>query len=234
MPFSNGGCLLVHADLPASKRELASAKNDHSILQRALTQLLDRLDLALSDRERAKLLSKVPQTWERHADMVILPPHSFQSPAWQDTGEELWTAVAKALDCKRLARDSRVLPDGYRSSGAQLLLGADPWVTHVDNGVIYVFDVTKIMFSSGNITEKLRISQFDCRSESVVDLFAGIGYFTLPYLVHARARVVHACEWNPAAVEGLRRGLMANGVGERCVVHVGDCREVGVHMIHTA
>lgn len=224
----------MHADLPASKRELASAKNGRSILQRTLTQLLDRLDLALSDRERAKLLSEVPQTWERHADMVVLPPHSFQSPSWQDTGEELWTAVARALDCERLARDSRVLPDGYRSSGAELLLGADSWVTHIDNGVTYVFDVTKIMFSSGNITEKLRISQFDCHSETVVDLFAGIGYFTLPYLVHARARVVHACEWNPAAVEGLRRGLAANGVGERCVVHVGDCREVGVHVIHTA
>ena len=29
------------------------------------------------------------------------------------------------------------------------------------------------MFSSGNITEKLRISQFDCSNETVVDLFAG-------------------------------------------------------------
>ena len=219
----------MHADLPASKRELASAKNGHSMLQRALTQLLDRLDPALSDRERAKLLSEVPQTWERHTDMAVLPPNSFQGPAWQGIGEELWTAVARALDCKRLARDSRILPDGYRSSGAEVLLGTDPWATHVDNGVTYVFDITKIMFSSGNISEKLRISKFDCRSETVVDLFAGIGYFTLPYLVHTCARVVHACEWNPAAVEGLRRGLAANRVEESCVVHVGDCREVGLH-----
>lgn len=37
----------------------------------------------------------------------------------------------------------------------------------------YEFDVTKCMFSAGNITEKLRVSQFDCRGETVVDLYAG-------------------------------------------------------------
>lgn len=40
-----------------------------------------------------------------------------------------------------------------------------------------------------------------------MDLFAGIGYFTLPYLVHASAMHVHACEWNPAAVEALKKNL---------------------------
>lgn len=37
----------------------------------------------------------------------------------------------------------------------------------------YEFDVTKSMFSAGNITEKLRIASFDCRGETVVDLYAG-------------------------------------------------------------
>ena len=82
------------------------------------------------------------------------------------------------------------------------------------------------MFSRGNITEKLWIGSLDCSGETVVDLFAGIGYFTLPYLVHAGARVVHACEWNPDAVEALKRGLAENGVAERCTIHFGDCNEV--------
>lgn len=29
------------------------------------------------------------------------------------------------------------------------------------------------MFSAGNITEKLRVAGFDCRGETVVDLYAG-------------------------------------------------------------
>ncbi len=81
------------------------------------------------------------------------------------------------------------------------------------------------MFSWGNITEKLRIAQFDCSQETVVDLLAGIGYFTLVYLVHARASHVIACEWNPASCQALRNNLELNGCQERCVVLEGDNRE---------
>lgn len=48
----------------------------------------------------------------------------------------------------------------------------------------YCFDVTKTMFSSGNITEKMRVAKFDCTGQTVVDLYAGIGYYTLQYLKH--------------------------------------------------
>lgn len=82
------------------------------------------------------------------------------------------------------------------------------------------------MFSIGNISEKLRIAAFDCNQEVVVDLFAGIGYFVLPYLICAKAKHVHACEINPDAVEALRENLRLNGVLDRCTVHFGDNRSV--------
>jgi tRNA G37 N-methylase Trm5 len=42
-------------------------------------------------------------------------------------------------------------------------------------------------------------------------------YYTLPILVHAGVAKVYACEWNPHAIEGLKRGLAANGVESRWV-----------------
>ena len=80
------------------------------------------------------------------------------------------------------------------------------------------------MFSIGNITEKLRIASFDCKGEVVVDLFAGIGYFVLPYLVHAKARHVYACEINPDSIAALRVNLKINGVEDRCTIFEGDNR----------
>ena len=47
--------------------------------------------------------------------------------------------------------------------------------SHRDNGVLYEYDVRKCMFSSGNVTEKMRVARFDCEGEVVVDLFAGGG-----------------------------------------------------------
>ncbi|XP_066195625.1 tRNA wybutosine-synthesizing protein 2 homolog isoform X7 [Sylvia atricapilla] len=90
----------------------------------------------------------------------------------------------------------------------------------------YTFDVTKCMFSPGNITEKLRVASLPCSGEVVVDLYAGIGYFTLPFLVHAGAAFVHACEWNSHAVEALHRTLVLNGVRDRCHIHAGDSRQL--------
>lgn len=112
-----------------------------------------------------------------------------------------------------------------------MLHGEHSWVTHVDNGIRYDFDVTKCMFSSGNITEKLRVAKFDCKGETVVDLYAGIGYFTLPYLVHSGAAYVHACEWNPDAVEALNKNLALNKVSDRCTIHQGDNRQLQLYDI---
>lgn len=90
----------------------------------------------------------------------------------------------------------------------------------------YKFDIAKCMFSFGNINEKLRISKINCDGETIVDLFAGIGYFTLPFLVHCKANKVYACDWNPYAIEALKENLTINKVADRCHVLFGDCREV--------
>ncbi|XP_062997882.1 tRNA wybutosine-synthesizing protein 2 homolog [Elgaria multicarinata webbii] len=168
----------------------------------------------------------LPRSWQRHGDLVLLSEDSFRATLWRDLGQELWEVVAGALGARRLARRGRVQADLFRSPTVSLLLGQDGWVEHVDNGIRYMFDVTRCMLSPGNITEKLRIASLQCAGEVVVDLYAGIGYFTLPYLVHAGAAFVHACEWSPHAVEALRRNLHLNGVQDRCRVHQGDNKKL--------
>ena len=167
------------------------------------------------------LMSEVPHKWERYEDLILLPHNSFLSDKWIKC-PNLWNLVRTALHCNRLAKNSPVSNDAYRQSRAVMLLGQSGWVKHSENGIKYCYDVTKCMFSSGNVSEKLRLSQLDCSGEVVVDLFAGIGYFTLTYLVHSRAKLVHACEWNNNAVQSLEASLIVNRVEERCVIHAGD------------
>lgn len=42
--------------------------------------------------------------------------------------------------------------------------------------------------------------------------------------IRANAKTVYACEWNPHAIEALRRNLCANSVADRCIVLEGDNR----------
>ncbi|XP_026558721.1 tRNA wybutosine-synthesizing protein 2 homolog [Pseudonaja textilis] len=173
-----------------------------------------------------ELEKDLPRSWQRHGDLVLLSEDCFRAKQWREFGQGLWQVVADALGSRRLAKRGRVQTDLFRSPAVTLLLGEDGWVEQVDNGIRYSFDVTQCMLSPGNITEKLRIASMLCTGEVVVDLYAGIGYFTLPYLIHAGAAFVHACEWNPHAVEALRRNLQLNGVQDRCHIHQGDNRKV--------
>jgi hypothetical protein len=102
--------------------------------------------------------------------------------------------------------------------------GAGGWVRVVEHGVVYTFDALRCMFSAGNAREKARMGALRLApDETVVDLFAGIGYFSLPLLVRARAARLHAAEWNPDAVACLRLALRANGAADRATVWPGDC-----------
>jgi tRNA G37 N-methylase Trm5 len=81
------------------------------------------------------------------------------------------------------------------------------------------------MFSRGNVTEKKRFASLVREGECLLDMYAGIGYYTLPALVHGKAKAVTACEWNPNAIYALKHNLQANGVEDRATILEGDCRE---------
>jgi tRNA wybutosine-synthesizing protein 2 len=81
------------------------------------------------------------------------------------------------------------------------------------------------MFAQGNRDEKMRMARLikaGLVGERVADLFAGIGYFTIP-MAGSGARV-HAMEINPVAFGYLKRNIAENGLGERVEAAYGDCR----------
>ena len=99
------------------------------------------------------------------------------------------------------------------------------WVTVTENSIAFSFEMTRVMFCSGNVTERMRMARQVCRDEIIVDLYAGVGYYTIPFLVHGGAKHVHALEWNPFSVVALKYNLAHAGVdSSRYSVHEGDNR----------
>nr|POE67462.1 trna wybutosine-synthesizing protein 2/3/4 [Quercus suber] len=195
-----------------------AAKSPLKVMGEAVASLIKNRGLS------EQLLEELPTRWERLGDIVVLPVTSFKDPVWDSIGADVWPIVAKSLNTNRLARQGRVAPTGTRDSTLEILVGDNGWVDHCENGILYSFNATKCMFSWGNLSEKLRMGHLDCKDEVIVDLFAGIGYFVLPFLVRANAKLVYACEWNPNAIEALQHNLQANSVSDRCIVLEGDNR----------
>ncbi|KAG0481543.1 hypothetical protein HPP92_012401 [Vanilla planifolia] len=213
--LSSCNASLVVSDVNCDKKHPSTPKK---VMREMICSLLREKGLPMD------MLDQLPVRWERLGDIVVLPVTCFRDPRWDSITGELWPVVAKSLGALRLARQGRILPTGTRDSTLEILVGDDSWVTHEENGIIYSFDATKCMFSAGNLSEKVRMANLDCRNEVVVDLFAGIGYFVLPFLVKAKAKLVYACEWNQHAVRALKQNVNANSVADRCIILEGDNR----------
>ncbi|MCM2465725.1 class I SAM-dependent methyltransferase [Methanoculleus oceani] len=109
-----------------------------------------------------------------------------------------------------------------RIPDVEILYGTAGEVRHREQGYTFVLDPTRVMFAQGNRTEKARIAALVRPGEQVADMFAGIGYFSIP-AARSGARV-HAMEINPIAFEYLKRNITANHVRGRVTAEVGDCR----------
>ncbi|HWS22424.1 MAG TPA: SAM-dependent methyltransferase [Methanoregula sp.] len=119
------------------------------------------------------------------------------------------------------------LHDATRTPRTQILWGDAGEVEHHENGYTYFLDPGKVMFSMGNRSEKMRIAQLVRRSdtdEKVADMFAGIGYFTIP--IAGSGATVHAMEINPVAFEYLNRNVRENRLDGRVKSSLGDCRNL--------
>jgi tRNA wybutosine-synthesizing protein 2 len=107
---------------------------------------------------------------------------------------------------------------------AELLYGTTRDVIHRESGISFCIDPSKVMFSQGNRTEKMRIAALTRQGERVADMYAGIGYFSLP--VVRAGGIVHAMEINPVAFDYLQENIRLNKLSGSIVADCGDCREL--------
>ncbi len=162
---------------------------------------------------------KLPRKWEKFGDILVLKLEGIKEK------ERVAKVYADVLQCKAVLEDVGGIKGIYRKPKFKLIYGNDSETIHVENGIKYKFDVEKIMFSSGNIDERIRMAKVARENETVVDMFAGIGYFTLPIAVYGKAKVF-ACEINPIAFKYLKENIQLNNVENRVIPLLGDCREV--------
>jgi tRNA wybutosine-synthesizing protein 2 len=168
------------------------------------------------------LVGLLPRKWELLGDVLVLRLPAELDPYKHEIGR----AYADALRARTACREIGVISGVHRSPNLEVLYGEGTETVHRENGILYKLDVRKVMFSSGNIDEKRRMGELDCRDETVVDMFAGIGYFSLPLAVHAGASRVMACEINPVAFGYLRQNMALNRVEQVVQPVLGDNRDL--------
>lgn len=106
----------------------------------------------------------------------------------------------------------------------------NPEVLHKEHGVKYKFDITEIMFSQGNLNERKHLGNLVDDGEIIVDMFAGIGYFSLPMAVLSKPEKIYSIEINPTAYKYLETNIELNDVEDTVIPIHGDCKEKTIEL----
>ena len=105
----------------------------------------------------------------------------------------------------------------------KILYGSETETINKENGCLFKLDLAKVMWSKGNNNERLRIAKLVQDGETVIDMFAGIGYFSIPIGVHSNAKQVYAIEINPNSYNFLCDNIKLNKLDNITPI-LGDCK----------
>jgi tRNA (guanine37-N1)-methyltransferase len=97
---------------------------------------------------------------------------------------------------------------------------------HKEYGCKYYVDVAKVYFSPRLSHEHNRVGSLVQKDETVVDLFAGVGPFSVLIAKNHEDARVYAVDVNPEAIDFLKRNVRLNRVENRVFPILGDARRV--------
>jgi tRNA wybutosine-synthesizing protein 2 len=178
------------------------------------SSLKEHLKTFLSEAE----IACVPAGWQVLGDVIIV--------GIPKTLENKKITIAEALlsmypRCRTVVRDFGI-EGQFRQPKREILLGSKTETIHKEHGCFFKQDVTKVMYSKGNFEERKRMSRLG-KGEVIVDMFAGIGYFSIPMAVHSMPKKITGIEINPESFVYLKENIRLNKVEDIFVPICGDC-----------
>jgi tRNA wybutosine-synthesizing protein 2 len=192
------------------------------------------------------LVSAFPVSYSIYPPLLLLPAHALSSAPWKLLStnatalSSLWPAVTTAMHVSHMALNSPIPASTAHANEENILrspfnitplygafgpnthhavpaFASALWVSATQNGIRQTWSPLHTMFSRGNMREKTRVLSLPgIRASTVVDMYAGIGYFAFSYK-QAGAGLLVCFELNAWSVEGLRRGARMNGWSVRVV-----------------
>jgi tRNA (guanine37-N1)-methyltransferase len=123
----------------------------------------------------------------------------------------------KTVLCKSSAVDGR-----FRVRGYELVVGEEKTETiHVEHGCRFMLDVTKVYFSPRLATEHLRVASQASSGELVIDMFCGVGPFSI-LIAKLKGSQVYSIDVNPDAIKYLKTNCILNKVDDFVHPMLGD------------
>jgi tRNA (guanine37-N1)-methyltransferase len=179
---------------------------------------------ALENQLPPHLLASLPRALDVIGDIAVI-----EIPPELKTHEHLIgeAILATHKNVRTVLAKVGAVTGTYRLRQLEIIAGEPKTATiHKEHGCQYHVDMAKAYFSPRLSHEHNRVASLVQKGETVVDLFAGVGPFSVLIAKNNPDVKVYAVDINPEAAEFLKRNVRLNRVENRVVPILGDARQV--------
>ncbi len=181
--------------------------------------VLQALDGTFGSDELAKALSGI----DIIGDIGIIKlPEAFVSRK-----NEVGARILERLpSLKAVFRQTAPVSVVERVRGIEWLAGEKRTVTrHAEHGCLFKVDLARVYFSPRLSFERLRVAKMAMPGETIINMFAGVGTFSIVMAKHIPIEKVYSIDNNPVAFSLMRENVEMNRLMGRVVPLMGDAKD---------
>jgi len=218
---------LSRAPQPQERRVLDSVLGKQSLLYEKFpfrAETIGSLEEVLARQLPSSIIPLVSKSFDVIGDIAIID----LSP----TTEPFEKSIAEALmkvhkNVKTVYSKAGPITDNQRLRPLHHILGANRTQTiHTEMGCRFKIDISKAFFSPRLSAEHGRVAEQVRPGECVIDMFAGVGPFSILIAKRLNDVQIHAIDANPEATKLIEENARMNKVQDRIKVWSGDARVV--------
>jgi tRNA (guanine37-N1)-methyltransferase len=187
-------------------------------------QLKNNLKSILADKIEPEQLKKIYKTYDIVGDIAIIRV----AKNLQQHSKLIAEAIMKThREVKAVWRQSSAVSGDYRLRQLEFLLGERRTETvHREYGCRFKVDLKRAYFSPRLSYERTRIAKLVQPREVILNMFAGVGCYSISIAKHSEPLKLYSVDVNPTAICYLNENRKLNRVLDVVVPIQGDAKEI--------
>ena len=183
-----------------------------------------RLRDKLSEAHPKEELGKVYSSFDVIGDIAIIKIPPSNTANAKTIAKQIMVVQS---NIKTVFTPASSITGDFRVRVLRLLAGENKTVTtHRESGCFFRVDVERTYFSPRLSFEHKRIASLVKRSETVVNMFAGVGCFSILIAKTVNPVKVYSIDVNPLATECMKENVKVNHVEGRVFPILGDAKDI--------
>ncbi len=222
--------LIVPLTHELSPREISIIKKEIGAVETRLedfsegTKRSRNLEATLRGQIPDEMIAKLPRAFDVIGDIAIIE----LSEGMEQFSSVIGRGIIKITPHIRLVlRKSSAVAGMFRTRKFDVAAGVGGTETvHREFACSYRLDVSTVYFNPRLSHERMRVAQQVKPGELVVDMFAGVGPYSVLIAKQQLESRVYSVDINRAAVEYLKENAFTNRVADRVIPMLGDAKQL--------